>query len=105
MMNSVVDLTQAKEIAAHVCRMLTSQMQMPEFSDSGGVPTDVAAKVLGKDASYVLQGIEDGWLPIGTMKPPKPGERRRNPYISPKLFWEFTGYVWKGGGKNAGEAD
>lgn len=99
MMNSVADLTQAKEIAAHVCRMLTSQMQMPEFSDSGGVPIEVAAKVLGKDASYVRQGIEDGWLPIGTMKQPKPNEGRRNFYISPKLFWEFTGYAWTGKGE------
>ena len=67
MMNSVADLTQAKEIAAHVCRMLTTQIQMPEFSDSGGVPIEVAARVLGKDATYVRQGIEDGWLPIGIM--------------------------------------
>ena len=71
MMERVADLTQAKEIAAHVCRMLTSQMQMPEFSDSGGVPIEVAEKVLGKDASYVRQGIEDGGLPIGAMRPPK----------------------------------
>lgn len=96
MMECVADLTQAKEIAAHVCRMLTSQMQMPEFSDCGGVPIDVAARVIGKDTSFVREGIEKGWLPIGTVKPLKPNESRRNFYISPKLFWEYTGYVWTG---------
>ena len=96
MIDNVKDLTQAKEIAEHVCRMLINQMQMPVFSDSGGVPIEVAAKVMGKDASFIRQGIEDGWLPIGVVKPLKPNESRRNFYISPKLFWEFTGYAWIG---------
>lgn len=95
-MDSIKDLTQAKEIAEHVCRMLTSKMQIPEFSDCGGVPIEVAAKVMGKDTTYIRQGIEDGWLPIGAMKPLEYGANRRNFYISPKLFWEYTGYVWTG---------
>lgn len=95
-MESVKDLTQAKEIAEHICRMLTSQMQMPVFSESGGVPIEVAARVMGKDATYVRQGIEDGWLPIGTVKPTDGSGGRRNFYISPKLFWEYTGFAWAG---------
>lgn len=96
MMENVKDLTQAKEIAEHVCRMLTSQMQMPDFNVDGGVPVKVAARVLGKDACYVQAGIEAGWLPIGVVRPAEEGRSRRNFYISPKLFWELTGYVWKG---------
>lgn len=65
---------------------------VPEFS-TGGVPVEVAAKVMGKDATYVRAGIEAGWLPIGVAVK---AEKRTNYYISPKLFWEFTGYVYKG---------
>ena len=96
MMDSVKDLTQAKEIAEHVCRMLTNQMRMPDFNVEGGVPMEVAMKVIGKDACYIRQGIEDGWLPIGAVKPAEGSGGRRNFYISPKLFWEYTGYVWTG---------
>ena len=31
-----------------------------------GVPVRVAAKVYGKDPSWVRAGIVAGWLPIGT---------------------------------------
>ena len=72
----------------------------------GSVPVAVAAKVYGKDASWVRAGIIAGWLPIGTAT--RKGERvtsiedidsrkgRINFYISPKKLWEDTGYVWKG---------
>nr|DAV71530.1 MAG TPA: protein of unknown function (DUF1737) [Caudoviricetes sp.] len=75
-----------------IARELVSNMQVPEFG-IGGVPTSVAAKVMGKSETYVREGIEQGWLPIGSC--PRNGTRC-NPYISPKLFWEYTGYVWKG---------
>lgn len=60
----------------------------------GSVPVRVAAKVYGKDAAWVREGIRAGWLPIGiaTKK-----DRRTNYYISPKKLYEETGYVWKGG--------
>lgn len=73
---------------------------------SGSVPVSVAAKVFGKDASWVRAGIIAGWLPIG--KATRDGKLvtnidqidsrlgRINFYISPKLLWEVTGYVWKG---------
>ena len=72
----------------------------------GSVPVSIAAKVYGKDASWVRAGIVSGWLPIG--KATRNGELvtdiekmnsrygRINFYISPKLLWEETGYVWKG---------
>ena len=73
---------------------------------AGSVPVAVAAKVFGKDASWVRAGIVAGWLPIG--KATRDGREvssideinsrygRINFYISPKLLWEQTGYVWKG---------
>lgn len=72
----------------------------------GSVPVTVAARVYGKDASWVRAGIISGWLPIG--KATRNGQLvtsieemnskygRINFYISPKLLWQETGYVWKG---------
>lgn len=73
---------------------------------SGSVPVLVAARVYGKDASWIRTGIVVGWLPIG--KATRNGKLitsieemdskygRINFYISPKLLWEETGYIWKG---------
>ena len=70
----------------------------------GSVPVSVAAKVYGKDACWVRAGIISGWLPIG--KATRNGKEitnldemdsrrgRINFYISPKLLWEHTGYMW-----------
>lgn len=78
---------------------------MNEFI-KGSVPVAVAARVYGKDASWVRAGIVAGWLPIGTAT--RHGKLitkveeidskygRINFYISPKKLWEETGYVWRG---------
>lgn len=78
---------------------------MVEFM-KGSVPVSVAARVYGKDASWVRAGIVAGWLPIG--KATRNGQLvtkieemnskfgRINFYISPKKLWEETGYVWRG---------
>ena len=80
-------------------------MNIVEFI-SGSVPVSVAAKVYGKDASWVRAGIISGWLPIG--KATRNGQLvtniedmnsklgRINFYISPKKLYEETGYIWKG---------
>ena len=72
----------------------------------GSVPVAVAARVYGKDPSWVRAGIISGWLPIGTAT--RGGKQitkieevnskfgRINFYISPKKLYEETGYVWKG---------
>lgn len=72
----------------------------------GSVPVSVAAKVFGKDTSWVRAGIISGWLPIG--KATRNGQLitsiddmdskqgRINFYISPKRLWEETGYLWDG---------
>lgn len=72
----------------------------------GSVPVAVAARVYGKDASWVRAGIISGWLPIG--RATRKGEvitsisdmdsrkGRINYYISPKRLYEETGYYWTG---------
>lgn len=72
----------------------------------GSVPVSVAARVYGKDTSWVRAGIIAGWLPIG--KATRKGQLitkvdemnsklgRINFYISPKKLWEDTGYIWRG---------
>ena len=72
----------------------------------GSVPVSVAAKVYGKDASWIRAGIIAGWLPIGNAT--RNGKQvttidemdsrlgRINYYISPKLLFEQTGFIWKG---------
>ena len=80
---------------------------MNEFIFTGGsVPVAVAARVYGKDASWVRAGIISGWLPIGTAT--RNGQQitdiedmnskygRINFYISPKKLYEETGYLWRG---------
>ena len=73
---------------------------------TGSVPVSVAARVYGKDASWVRAGIISGWLPIGNAT--RKGKHitnieemnskygRINFYISPKKLYEETGYLWKG---------
>lgn len=78
---------------------------MPELVFApGSVPLRVAARIYGKDASWVRAGIISGWLPIGqatrngalvtNINDNTPG--RINYYISPKLLYEHTGYIWQG---------
>lgn len=79
---------------------------MDERFYGGSVPVSIAAKVYGKDASWVRAGIISGWLPIG--KATRNGQLvtnieemnsklgRINFYISPKKLYEDTGYIWRG---------
>lgn len=72
----------------------------------GSVPVIVAARVYGKDASWVRAGIIQGWLSIGRatrngqivtdIKEIDSRKGRINFYISPKLLFEDTGYIWRG---------
>lgn len=78
---------------------------MSEFNN-GSVPVAVAARVYGKDATWIRAGIIAGWLPIGTAT--RNGKQvtnindinsklgRINYSISPKRLYEETGYMWKG---------
>ena len=80
-------------------------MNEQEFPQ-GSVPVAVAARVYGKDASWVRAGIISGWLPIGkatrsgklvtTIEEMDSRYCRINFYISPKRLYEETGFLWKG---------
>lgn len=72
---------------------------------NGSVPVAVAAKVYGKDPQWIRAGLITGYLQIG--KATRCGKEvtdlaeqghggRINYYISPKLLYEHTGYLWKG---------
>lgn len=73
---------------------------------TGSVPVSVVAMVYGKDATWVRAGIIAGWLPIGeatrngvkitSIEQMNSKYGRINYYISPKLLYEQTGYVWEG---------
>lgn len=58
----------------------------------GSVPVAVAARIYGKDATWVRAGLITGYLQIGT------ATRNGNVIttISPKKLYEETGYIWKG---------
>lgn len=90
------DFVEQKEIdnatVERIARKIISNMTIPKFG-IGSVPTEVAATVIGKSSEFVRDGIEKGWLPIGHAE--RTG-KRCNVYISPKLLWEYTGYVWTG---------
>lgn len=80
-------------------------MNEQEFPQ-GSVPVAVAARVYGKDASWVRAGIVSGWLPIGkatrsgklvtTIEEMDSRYGRINFYVSPKRLYEETGFLWKG---------
>ncbi len=79
---------------------------MNDVFHDGSVPVRVAARIYGKDQSWVRAGIICGWLPIGVAtRNSKPVTTiaemdsrlgRINYYISPKLLYDATGYIWKG---------
>ena len=72
---------------------------------SGSVPVSVAAKVYGKNASWVRAGIIAGWLPIGratrnnkqitNIEEIDSKLGRINYYISPELLYKDTGFIWR----------
>ena len=73
---------------------------------SGSVPVAVAARVYGKDASWIRAGIVSGWPPIGTdtrsgkivthLEEQNSKYGRMSFYLSPKHLWQVTGYGWRG---------
>lgn len=67
---------------------------VPEFTGRN-VPVSVVAKVMGKDKQFVRQGMIHGVLPIGSVFK-KEGSNQYDYYVSPKLLWEFTGFIYRG---------
>ena len=79
---------------------------MNDMFSNGCVPVAVAARVYGKDATWVRAGIIAGSLPIGRatrdnqlvtdVNDMDSQKGRINYYISPLKLYEDTGFVWKG---------
>jgi hypothetical protein len=69
-------------------------MENPIFYGTN-VPISVACKVMKKDPTYIRQGLIKGVLPFGYAFK-KDGATRFSYYISPKAFYECTGYLYKG---------
>ena len=78
-------------------------MEQPIFSP-GSVPIAVVAKIYGKEPNWVRKGIIEGWLPIGiatkngrevTDFKEQNSKGRINYYVSPKLLYEQTGFIWR----------
>ena len=81
----------------------------------GSVPVAIAAKVYGKDPSWVRAGLISGYLTIGFAT--RNGKRvtdvkemdsrygKINYYISPKKLYEETGYLYERSesGRDGGE--
>ena len=77
--------------------------EVPEFNGKN-IPVKEAAKLMGKDQQFIRQGIIRGILPIGTafkktIIDPKWNTEKESTqydfYISPRLFWEYTGIIYK----------
>jgi len=77
---------------------------MTNIKNIGSVPVSIAAKVYGKDPTWIRAGIIAGWLPIGIatrggkeIKDISEISSRKGKityYISPKLLYEATGYQY-----------
>lgn len=73
---------------------------------TGSVPVAVAAKVYGRDPTWIRAGLIEGWLAIGyatrggkvvkSLKEQSSKLGRINYYISPAKLYESTGYLWRG---------
>lgn len=59
--------------------------------DGRNIPVAEAAKIMGKDQQFIRQAMINKLLPIG-LAYKKEGSTQYDFYISPKLFYEYTGY-------------
>lgn len=59
------------------------------------IPVTTAAKIMRKDQQFVRQGLIKGILPIGAAYK-KERSNQYDYYISPRLFYEYTGYLYQG---------
>lgn len=84
--------------------MASMYLEPPEFTGEA-VPVTLAAEIMGKDPQFVRLALIRGLLPIGMAMKIDEDNNRYNYYISPKLFWEYTGYVYEKALKKAPHTD
>lgn len=64
----------------------------PTFSGRN-IPIYKAAEIMGKRPMAVQRGLRKGLLPFGVAIPREDAPGEYDYYISPKLFYEYTGAV------------
>ena len=72
----------------------TKIYQIPEFTGEH-IPLKEAARIMGKDYQFVCLALIEGLLLIDIAYK-MDDSSVYNFYISSKLFWEYTGYVYCG---------
>lgn len=99
-------LGELEDLIQNIKEQLGEKLKPDISFPPGSVPVSFAAKVYGKDPCWIRAGIISGWLPIGTAT--RDGKQifdvqemdsrkgRISYYISPKLLYEQTGFIWKG---------
>ncbi|MBR4626548.1 MAG: hypothetical protein IKO47_02385 [Ruminococcus sp.] len=65
-----------------------------ELYNGANVPVTVAAKVMRKDPMFIRIGLQRGLLPFGVAIKKDEHGKQFDYYISPKLFYEYTGFLW-----------
>lgn len=96
---------QAEVTTEQALKILLAAIKMPQFKGKH-VPIYKAAAVMGKNQQAIREGLKRGILPIGNAIPTgrdKKGRDTYTYYISPKLFWEYTGVLIEG--QDEGEID
>lgn len=103
---SGLTIGELEALVSDIKTQLASRLQPDISFPPGSVPVSLAAKVYGKDPCWIRAGIISGWLPIGhatrdgkeiiDVQEMDSRKGRISYYISPKLLYEQTGYVWKG---------
>lgn len=69
-------------------------MTIDELYNGANVPVTVAAKVMRKDPMFIRIGLQRGLLPFGVAIKKDEHGKQFDYYISPKLFYEYTGFLW-----------
>ena len=67
---------------------------MGKLYGGANVPVTIAAKVMHKDPMFIRIGLQRGLLPFGVAIKKDEYGKQYDYYISPKLFFEFTGYLY-----------
>lgn len=72
--------------------------QEPVF-DTASVPIEVAAKAMGTDKQTLRVMLQNNMVEFGKAFK-LPGSSQYTYWISPRLFWMHTGFVYKKGGES-----
>lgn len=89
------ELYNAEAVADKVVAKMSMTMHTPKFGKGSPTIKEVA-EVMGKEQTFVREGVEKGWLPIGFCKM---NDKNRTFFLSPIKIWQELGYIWLGDGK------